>query len=571
MFEKFFFNKTLFAISIISLFIPGTWFTAYRTDIDLYVIKILSFITIVVLFISLIFSLFLKIILKKNFLNIFSAVLLSAFIFFYYYHFEFLIITILQDNLVKQHTEISMIVTFLIGSIFFILSLKNNKVFIRFISILLPLLLLINIVNSFVSAKSEISLKHPIFSNESFFKDKKIKEINNNMNKKNIYYIFLDGAVSLDFFNEKIDNINIAEFNKELNKHNFKVVKGVQSNYQRQIIDLDSITISEILNLNQFKNAEKFYKIKNLLPIVSTDNFFLEKCKIHMCLSDGIKINLTDFNARNLISSKATFPTILKNVKYTALGKILKKTNYHLTWVGSKDSNCIYFDQNLCLDNEKNLLFKFKNFLNFNEMYKSNYVLRNYFHQTPLLKLNYRLNKEGFRLDSNLNNAQIQIDSISRFMNTSNPIKKNSFTFIHFGLPKINFVNKDVPVVFNADCSLNKINKRVNFYDLGNEKLQYFNVKNYNKYYKSNYLCMTKRIKEFVEYINLKDPDSQVVLQAGYNVPILNRENINAEYDILTIAKVDDECTEKFTNIKNQIDTVKLLLSCSLNNSHLNN
>ena len=87
MFEKFFFNKTLFAISIISLFIPGTWFTAYRTDIDLYVIKILLFITIVVLFISLIFSLFLKIILKKNFLNIFSAVLLSAFIFFYYYHF----------------------------------------------------------------------------------------------------------------------------------------------------------------------------------------------------------------------------------------------------------------------------------------------------------------------------------------------------------------------------------------------------------------------------------------------------------------------------------------------------
>ena len=108
----------------------------------------------------------------------------------------------------------------------------------------------------------------------------------------------------------------------------------------------------------------------------------------------------------------------------------------------------------------------------------------------------------------------------------------------------------------------------MNFYDLGNEKLQYFNVKDYNKFYESNYLCMMKRIKEFVKFINLNDPDSQVVLQAGHNVPILSRENIRDEYNILTIAKVNDKCNKKLANIKNQIDTVKLLFSCALNNSY---
>ena len=44
-----------------------------------------------------------------------------------------------------------------------------------------------------------------------------------------------------------------------------------------------------------------------------------------MCDNYGERLNLTDFNARNLISSKATFPTILKNTDITPLGNTLKK------------------------------------------------------------------------------------------------------------------------------------------------------------------------------------------------------------------------------------------------------
>ena len=43
-----------------------------------------------------------------------------------------------------------------------------------------------------------------------------------------------------------------------------------------------------------------------------------------MCDNYGERLNLTDFNARNLISSK-TFPTILKNTDITPLGNTLKK------------------------------------------------------------------------------------------------------------------------------------------------------------------------------------------------------------------------------------------------------
>ena len=61
MFKKNFLNKKLFVLSIVGSFIPGTWFTAYRTDIDLYVIKILFITTLIVYFVSFFFSLIIKI------------------------------------------------------------------------------------------------------------------------------------------------------------------------------------------------------------------------------------------------------------------------------------------------------------------------------------------------------------------------------------------------------------------------------------------------------------------------------------------------------------------------------
>ena len=564
MFEKYFLNKRLLILSIIGSFIPGTWFTAYRTDIDLYVIKILLITTLIVYFFSFFFSLIIKIFSKENIINIFSSTLLLSLIFFSFYHLNWLTQFILNKNLLKLQTEISLVLTLLIGLAFFYLSFKKNKIFIRFLSILLPLLLIINLTNSFFSSKSDKIFEYPIFSKKEFLTTNQIKKIKSTENKKNFYYVSLDGAVPLNFFNKNISNINIDEFNKTMSLYNFKIIETINSNYFRQVIDLNSITFSEIFNLNQFENAKKFYDVGELFPIIKTEDFFLRRCKIYMCDNYGERLNLTDFNARNLISSKATFPTILKNTDITPLGNTLKKINYDLTWIGSKDSNCIYFDQELCQKSKKNLTKKIVSFLDFNSMYKSNYVLRNYLHQTPLIKINYKLNELGFRVDKNLKKARKQIDSINRFIQFSEP-KKNTFTFIHFGMPKINYVNNDVPVVFNPDCSGKKISKRIDFSKLGNEKLQYFNLEDYKDLYSSNYFCMIKRIKEFVKFIDEKDPNSYVIFQAGYNVPIFKNETERNEYKIFTMSNLPNKCEEKINNIKNQIETVKLLIKCSFN------
>ena len=561
--EKNYLNKNFLAISLISLFIPGSWFTATRSDVDLFVIKVLLFLTILVFLFSLVLSSILKKFLKEDFFNILSSVLIFIFIFFSFNHVLYLIKNILKNNLLEQQTEISIISTLMIGFIFFFLSLKKNKFIIRFVTVLFPLLLIINIINSFISIKSDLPSENLIVSKTKYLDITKIQNIKKK-NNKNIYYVSLDGAVTLDFFNNKVSSIDLKKINNQLKKNNFKVVPNIKSDYFRQLTDLDSLAISEIFNLGKFKSAKNIYEVSNFLPAINNKNFFLKKCKIYMCDVNGKKLNLTDYNPRNFISSAATFPTILRNFETTSLGITLEKIDYNFFWVGSLNSNCIYFNSNICLGKKKSLVAKARNFFNFNDMYKSNYVLRNYLHSTPLIKVNYKLNEMGFRLNKNLKNAQHQADSIKRFTDNAELKKKNSFTFIHFGLPKINFINNNVPVVFNRDCSIRKINKKINFFELGSEKLHYFNVDNFNEFYKSNYLCMLKRVIEFTNFINKHDSEAQVIIQAGHNVPIFENETKRNEYHLLTIAKINKNCEDNLKDIQNHIDAVKLLISCSL-------
>ena len=106
MVEKNFFNKRLLVLSIIGSLIPGTWFTAHRTDIDFYVVKILVITTLTVYFFAFIFSLLIKIFSKKNIFNIFSSTLLFSLIFFSFYHFDWLVKSILKENFLKMLEEL---------------------------------------------------------------------------------------------------------------------------------------------------------------------------------------------------------------------------------------------------------------------------------------------------------------------------------------------------------------------------------------------------------------------------------------------------------------------------------
>ena len=228
---------------------------------------------------------------------------------------------------------------------------------------------------------------------------------------------------------------------------------------------------------------------------------------------------------------RSTFPTILSYYDSTALGKTLNKMNYNFYWVGSTGTNCIFFNNSICFRDESGVRNLLKYYLlQFRKMYLANYVLRNYFELTAIRQIGTRtshyIDAKGFFKENYLKNAKYEIDSIKRFMDYSKSKTNNSFTFIHFGLPKINIIYRennmidgDLPIPFNQDCSLRNIKKRIRIPNIIHGP-QYLYTDVSKVYYASNYYCMLNRLKDFMLFIESFDSDSIVILQAGYNVPI---------------------------------------------------
>ena len=558
MFRKIDRNKKLFFIAIISLFIPGSHFSATRTDVNFFSIQPVFYTTLFVFSFAIILSLILKKIIKKNFLHTLSSILLSFFIFFTYSHIERFTTFLFGNIFLTHHGEFSFFITIFLSVIFFILSIKKNDLFINFLAIFFPLILFINITNAINVFINHEELKYPIFSDEEYFNDKQYNKILSQKNNKNIYYVLLDGAITLEEFNNQIESINIDEINKDFDRYKFRNLKNIKSNYFRGACNLDEIAISEIFNLRRFKNADTLYNLSKNQPVFDT--------KV-------VPGNFYKLKTRNVISSAATFPTILTNYDSTALGKTLYKMNYNFYWVGSMTTNCIFFNNSICFRDKSGVRNLLKYYLQFRNMYKANYVLRSYFSLTPIVRISDKINTKGFFKENYLKNAKYEIDSIKRFLDYSKSKTNNSFTFIHFGLPKINIIyrenfmidQEDLPISFNQDCSLRNIKKRIIASDLGRHRLQYFNIDEFKDYYASNYYCMLSRLKDFMLFIESFDPNSIVILQAGYNVPIFQNESKRDEYNLLTYVKAPKICQKDLNKGLNNINAVRFLLSCATN------
>ena len=254
--------------------------------------------------------------------------------------------------------------------------------------------------------------------------------------------------------------------------------------------------------------------------------------------------------------------------------------NYNFYWVGSIGSNCIFFNKSICFREKSGLRNLLKYYLfHFRNMYLANYVIRNYFEITPIIgithKISDKISAKSLFKEYYLKNAKYETDSIKRFMDYSKSKTNNSFTFIHFGLPKINFINKknimidgDLPISFNQDCSLRNIKKRINT-DVEKDILipgaQYFYTDESKSHYASNYYCMLNRLKDFMLFIESFDLDSIVILQAGYNIPIFQSESEKNEYNLLTYFKAPKICQKDLNKGLNNINAVRFLLSCATN------
>ncbi len=518
------FLKYLFLIlSIIAILTPYLEFINYNySELEkihfLTIVKTFIFILSALLFLS--FIIFLKY--KRNFFQILFFSGLLSYILFSYDKIKFLISFLFIK--LEQFTfegELSLIICFILIGVVGLIFIRKKSSILNLISIYIFIIFFINLLGIIIG---EINNKKPsdrysFFSEEEYFTSKELEEIKSKKNNRNIYYIIPDGAITLEEYNRIYSSdINTDRIVNEFKKQNFYYIKNVISSYTGT-----GLVLSQIFNLNYFLNEV------NSIP-----------------------------------APNSLYPEILGRYKETPLGKILEKINYKFYWVGNSIINCTYYNTELCLSSDKKIQKFFVSIIpNIRNDIITNYVLYNFLQKTPFFDITnkvFSLIKGEYSVKEI---AYVENDAINKFIKVSQNQKfdnqKNRFVFIHSLMPHGFALSRYDAVVYNPDCSLKKSKPKKDFGMLSE------NLKDDGGIfvgYKTNYLCMLKRINEFVNHINLNDPNALVIFQADHG---LQKKGVVNSQEIFTLAKVPKECEDYLTRKVDNVNGIRLLLSCATN------
>ena len=522
-----------FLISLVIFFTPYIEFINFNfTNIDSFVVKTLIYTIFFFTILSFIISYISKKKFNKKFSEVFYLCSLIIYLFFNYDKLKVANTFLLKNTSYHFMGELSIMLVFLISvaMIVFFNKIKRSW-FINFLNTYIVLFFIFNLFNFFSLQKEQQKNKiedPKIFSDLKYFTKDEVKEILSNKNNKNIYYIIMDGAASLNVYNDHIKKINLEKIISDFKEDNFTYIHNVDSSY-----DSTEWTLSQIINLSYFKD-------KN--------------------------------NLQNSIIQER-YPEIFRRFSESPLGKTLDEINYNFYWLGHGRLGCSSYNTSLCFPNKKGV-DTLKRLLSSNKVnpINQNYVLMNFLQKTPYLDFQHKF---FFLGKSARESILFENDALNNYMKFSPKLKKEKkkhFTFIHAELPRLFYLPVYNPLAYNEDCSM-LLHSKEEIKELKRKSIM-SNTTVWRTYeftkplYEKNYQCMLKRIKEFTKFINQFDPDAMIVIQSDHgthDAPKLLDDQGEYLNKIFTLVKISNECEDNLSNKIDNINAIRLLLSCATN------
>jgi hypothetical protein len=406
--------------------------------------------------------------------------------------------------------EISLVILVILSYLF--LKYYNNLQ--KFFQVFFLIYLIGLTVNFIFLYSTQFSIKKNIETKVkyNFFNSEELSKINN---KRNIYLIILDEMTSLEEFKKYYNDINIYDVKEKLSSYNLHYIDGSKS-----VFTTSYLTFSSIFNLQPIvtENSKKYENRDNFFPQV------LLKNKNHP--------------------------------NYPILIKTLNQINYRLIWIGTAWADCARYDSKLCFSydettGKKNLRIDYV--LNTNISNVDSF----FYSQTPLKPIIFNLNnliikeKKYFQWEYEANNGIGKFLKASKYFDPTASNRKNFF-FIHHNSPHF-------PYVYNEDCS---------------ERIDDTHIKNNYLGYKMAYMCNLKRIQNFMNFINNKDPSAIVIIQGDHGFEFdpkknlspngFTKENARKRLEHFNALKVPNNCKKYLTNRIGNINAVRLALSCAV-------
>jgi hypothetical protein len=459
-----------FILSSIYLLIPFLEFIKQNfKDYNIQILTTIISIFILILVGGIFFSLFIKFITKIKFTDIFFFYVVLIFLFFRWSDINIL----LENFTIFKASYISLLIIITISAIFsYFLIFKQEgdvkKLLVIFFSIYL-LSLIINIFYKSININDQIN-----FSQKNYNKEKVntslIKNDTNSVNRRNIYYIILDGMISLERFQE------IYGIEKETLISSFNLDKFNYSKMNSSFFDTGQ-TIGSIFNLD-YLSTDLIKDKKNLFAnILEEENLQINKPK---------------------------------------LIKILENNGYKFSWYSNSIKDCMTTNKKMCGETNESFI----------KSYINSYVAINFLSGSPLIsimkKINYKLVFKTY-FDRN--------DTLNIFLLNSNFLDKDkpNFIFIHSMMPhspffydeKCNFINNNdekkwtTGYKMNYLCSLKRVAEFQN-YILSKDKKAVVVIQGDHGYFFKNKKVLEKS-NDILPYVKWMYENDQEELLKNYS------------------------------------------------------
>ena len=241
-----------------------------------------------------------------------------------------------------------------------------------------------------------------------------------------------------------------------------------------------------------------------------------------------------------------------ENNKHPNLIYNLYKIDYKFIWLGSP-VGCDIYNPKLCIDYNQPDNIKNLKKIKINVPEVNWYILDIFLVNTPVTQIYNKISDILFKekninfISKNNNKFDFTNEFLENFhQNKETYSKQNYFYFIHQLFPKWSYV-------FNDDCSDGFI-------------------KNNNgiKEYMNNYRCTLKTIDKLIIFLEKKDPNAVVIFQADHGVNYNEKKDKfkherETKSKIFNLIKVPNYCKNELNNNIDNINSVRLALSCATN------
>lgn len=479
-----------FFLSNFILFVPFLEFVKQNlNEVNNQVIITLISLLLIFLLIGFVFAIFLEIITSFKFSDYFFFYVISFFLIFKWDELN----QIIQQFISTLFAQISLVIILVsVILLFYFLIIKKSKILRNFLInffLIYFLYLTVTIVKNY--EVTELSLNNN--QSKSLMKQ-------NSKTKNNIYYIILDGAISLKRFEYLFDEkLNFIE---KIDKDNFRYIENTHSSY--------------------FDTGKSLGSFFNMSYITLEDDFSPNYLYPRIFYKKNYKLNQ---------------PKLLK---------ILKNQGYEFVWYSNEYMDCRMINDQICGKKNTHFLSAFINF----------YVFENFIKSSPILAIINKINPNILIKRSYHSN-----DSIKNFLNNAKFYRdgKQRFFFIHAMMPHAPFVygkhceitdnRKKLTVGYkmNYFCTMNRVKEFKNYISKYDKNSIVIIQGDHGYFFKNKKVLNIRNDKgKYVEYL--------------YNS---NQKELLENFKIFNLIKVNNNCKFPMEIELDNVNSALLIANCA--------